>query len=114
WRRTVAHPDRARSAAAARTTRPPRRRPPIVSAVVMTDSSLKSVSGSQLVGDGQASDPLAGRGKDCIAQRRRERWDARLPDAAGRRIALDDVHARLARRHVQARDLKVVEVVLLG
>src|SRR2546429_46073 len=67
----------------------------------------------QLCTDRQASNAFAGRRKDGVAQRRSEWRHARLTYAAGRLIAVDDVHMRLAWRHVHARHLEIVEVALL-
>src|SRR5207237_9773876 len=52
-------------------------------------------SAAQLIGDGQAADPLAGRGEDCVTQRGSERRDAGLADAARRLLTADDVDARV-------------------
>src|SRR5439155_24904073 len=66
-----------------------------------------------LICDGQAANPLPGRGEDRVAERRSEWWHPRFADSARRRIAFHDVHARLHRGDIHARYLEVVEVVLL-
>src|SRR5207302_6040827 len=67
-----------------------------------------------------AADPRWAGGESASRSRRRSRCTAleraaapRLPDAARRRIAFDDVHVSLPGRHVHARHPEVVEVVLL-
>src|SRR4051794_33604788 len=69
----------------------------------------------QLAPDREPADTFAGRGKNRIAQRRREGWHARLADSAGMHAdrVVDDVDAGFPRRLVDPRDLEVVEVTLL-
>src|SRR6267142_6078326 len=70
----------------------------------------------QLIADRQATDPLAGRGEDRIAQRRRDRRHTRLAHTAHRLpviLARDDVDPNLFRRPADAGHLVGVEVVLL-
>src|SRR6267142_4426438 len=59
----------------------------------------------QLIADRQATDPLAGRGEDRIAQRRRDRRHTRLAHTAHRLpviLARDDVDPNLFRRPADA------------
>src|SRR5882762_10089489 len=71
-------------------------------------------TGSELIADRQAPDPLPGRGEDGVAQRRRDRRHTGLAHAAERRVEAgsDEMHPDVARRDVDACDLVVVEIAL--
>src|SRR5262245_22528611 len=72
--------------------------------------------GGQLIADRQATDALARRGEDGVAERGRDRRHARLAHTAHRFavvLAGDDVDADLFRRPRHAGHLVGVEVVLL-
>src|SRR6266404_6371796 len=54
------------------------------------------------LGDRQISHPLAGRGKNSVAERRHKRRHSRLTNAGRRSVAIDDVYVRLFRNLINS------------
>src|ERR1700739_725008 len=64
------------------------------------DTSPSNPSGPSTqakLGDRQISHPLAGRGKNSVAERCHKRRHSRLTNAGGRSVTIDDVYVRLFR-----------------